>query len=245
MNVAVMNPGAQKRGAGLTLVELLVIVALVSMLAAIIGVYQPDALLKGRITATAANGKSIHAFIERGWREMEVRQGPTPAWPKFGRTRSESNQYTTSTDFFIDMVTQGLVAVDFAFFAVPYMNPGPQHDDAAAHPFPILQPQENGWCIVGNVDDSYPDTAPVLFTSNLRISSMDAILPEKDNWLSEAVLPRDKQAPFHGRDAFVFVTKKGQAFGFLRDQLGYETFTNLFEQVATNGARLTNPILRP
>ncbi len=99
--------------------------------------------------------------------------------------------------------------------------------------------------MVGDIDASYPDDAPVLFTRNLLISSMDAPIPAEGGDVSSDVLPAAPHAPFGGRSAFIFITKNGAAFGLYGELMRHKAFTNLFKQVDARGKPLTNPILRP
>ena len=240
-----MNNGPhirQNHASGFSAIRLVIAVGLVWIVLALLAsllIPRVPAPLRGRITKAMADGKVIHDALSYCSRPIEIVDPVWDGcWPLYGKTMVGNYQFSNSTDLFISMTTVGVMDVQFSFFAPYGVKP-------ATGWYQTFTSTNNGWCVVGNVDETYPDDAPILFTSNLAIPSMDTPIVEENGWLSPSLLPQDKHAPFRGRDAFVFATKNGQVFGLYGELLKYESFTNLFRQVTTNGVRLTNPILRP
>lgn len=228
------------RKRGFTLIELAMILALIGLLMTVFLPIANHQLLKSRVNSAMEQGRSIHASFFFMDCFPPTTRGAGFWWPKYGPTAVTNEQYQNSTDLFIHMVTGGIMTVTFAWFA-------PHGVEPARGGYTSFRAENNGWCVVGNVDEAgYPETAPFLFTRNLlNFSKLDVVITEQGGKVASDFLPADPYAPFGGRDAFVLIMKSGAGFGLYGEKLRYSNFTNLFQQVDTNGVRLTNPILRP
>lgn len=75
--------------------------------------------------------------------------------------------FKSSTDYLRCVVTSGYMTVEFSFFSAPGFTP--PHDLAPEH----FTSEYNAWCVVADISPSSADTAPVLFTKNLMLNSLD------------------------------------------------------------------------
>jgi len=210
------------RKRGFTLVELLVVIAIIGILVAIVLPAIGNALFRGKLTAVAANGRSIHQSVI-GKQTEDIYISTSSAFPTGG----------TSTAWFANLVSNGTMSVAFSFFAapgVPAANSDAQFKDTAA------LGKYNAWCVVGN-GEVMPETTPWLFTRNLKIGKNTDVITDPKLLMAKDT---DKGSPFQEK-GLVFVTRGGSAFSLFKDDLQANRFSNLW---LTAGAP-TNVVLRP
>ena len=75
--------------------------------------------------------------------------------------------FKTSTDYLRCIVTSGYMTVDFRFFSDPDFMP--PHNLASE----LFTDDYNVWCVVADITSSSADNAPVLFTKNLMLNSLN------------------------------------------------------------------------
>lgn len=229
---------------GFTLTELIVLIAIILLLISVIIPWVYYSRLRSGVTAAMANGKSIHSCIYAEMLMSGCDSPPFPGrdwvgWPFSGPTEVTNFQFSTSTEFIIAIVTNGNLSVNFSFFAPLGVKP-------AVGDYTTFHATNNGWCVVGDVDSHYPDTAPLIFTKNLTgFSRMDTPILAGEEEISPAMMPSDPNAPFWGRSAFVFITRGGSGFGLNGSRLRHVSFTNVFRPLDRFGKPLTNTVLRP
>ena len=210
---------------GFTLVEMLVVIAIIGMLAAIIMPGIQGALFKGKLVKYSANAKTLFQKLVEAETESTYIASES-YWP--GTT---TDDYNTSTDYFNYLIEEGVYDMPMSFYAAPGMS---------ASSGSTLDENGNAWCAVECVDSdntTLPDTAPLFFTKNLNITQL-----QTDISPSTAM----SGVPF-GTEGFIFITKGGQALGLKKKELKKSTFNALFDctNPTNNTESLSHKVLRP
>ncbi len=229
------------RRRGFTLVELLVVIAIIGILVSIILPQINNGLFRARLTAAAANGRSIVQTIIM--RDTEGMISAVNSWPKYGATFDAPNfRFDTSSRFFDYMITSEWMTVGYNFFTASGIKSATDRND-------FLTNGKNAWCIVGDINESYSETAPAMFTRNLGGDSakpfaiMNATLSADAKGFVDQLA--ENANPF-GKRGMVVVTKGLSCPPIMRDDLKLLTFTNeYFKRVDINGNMYTNTVLRP
>ena len=180
-----------------TLIELLVVIAIIAILAAILVPAVSDALLRGRLTQTLSNGKSIYValFAQEMTDAVFMRGAPYP--------NSGTEKFDNSTDYFIWVITNKIMNVPPDFFTAPGVTALEDENKDGVIDVKDFLPKNNAWCIVSKINESNVEGTPLLFTRNLPGKNKDP-LP-----LSPSI-EGSTDAPFQDK-ALVVVYKGGSA----------------------------------
>lgn len=235
-----------------SLVELLVVIAIVGIGAAVLLIATNSARFRGRMIDAQSDAHTImrSMVLDAGsaarWivREINGSIGESVyidgvPWPAKGLTQPGSHVFQTSTDFFKYCITNKLLDAKPGFFAAGGLKPAESIED--------FQGANNAWSLVADVSESYFDTAPVLISQNLEISTIgETLTADSEGWWNDLQDSTcDKPRPF-GEKGFVFAVKMGSAFPMYPERLKYYIITNMFLQRAPNSpTNMANEILNP
>lgn len=231
---------------GFTLVELLVVIAIIGILVSIVMPAITDALMRGRLTQMAANGRNlVQQLMAQSTQDIYTSQAVV--WPRSGGSDPDMGQFQHSTEYFHWLVTNEIMNVNFNYFAGPGVPAAPSETE-----FITGTPtgRYNAWCIVGDVTARTAETTPVLFTRNLgsdagidtggqSYTELDMDVFQTDDTMSQLFVGE----PFQNR-GFVFVTKGGAAFAPFKDDMRVRNFTNIFK-IYRDRDDTRYPVLRP
>jgi prepilin-type N-terminal cleavage/methylation domain-containing protein len=217
------------RQAGFTLVECLVVVVVLLILGAVLMPFGIHAVSNSRELGLMQQGTQMYKAIFS--KVLDDPNDEASAFP------TSTNGFTTSTQFFVHLVTNRTLTVDFTFFG----GPGPRSGLAR---YKTTDPNAfkadgNAWNVVLDVQKSAAN-APFMMSRNLLRTHAE--LPTKSGLLNPGMLGEPDGAPrlsFHD-EAGVVITKAGM--GYL---LKAEAFTENRSASALNPTPDRLPILHP
>jgi prepilin-type N-terminal cleavage/methylation domain-containing protein len=191
-----------RRMRGFTLIELLVVIAIIAILAAVLTPAVTDALTRGKMTGTLANGRSIYQALFAKDLEDPVFQTGSP-YPRKGGLDISIRQFPNSTEYFRWVVTSAIMNVDFSFFSAPGIPPARTTNAVN------FNAENNGWCISGGTNISaVTDTAPLLYTRNIQCAG------DK----TDGVLTLSENPPF-GKKGVPTIAKGGASYVLKQDTI--------------------------
>jgi len=159
---------------------------------------------------TLNNGKGLYVTL-LAEEENRVALNKRSVFPKTG-------QYQTSTDYFRDMVTNGVLPVEFKLFSAPGVP------SASGR---VFRSENNIWCFTLNLTTNDDPRTPFLFTRNISGYSLGTPESNKNKLIKKA-------KPYGERGAIVVSLD-----GIVR----LITLKNIAARFNPSGA--TNAVLRP
>ncbi len=213
-----VSAGRQKFRNGLTLIELLVMVAIIGILAVLLFPAVQGAIDKEKALRLGSKGRDIYLslfdenILKVALKEASIYPSSDPG---------SSNYYATSTAFIKDSFDKGYFKnVDFSLFAA---SGGAVLASTNSSEFQAIH---NAWCITADIGDRTPSSTPFLFTRNIKVEG---------NNLSGVPTLNPDEMPF-GDKLAVVVTKGGE----VRIITGKKFNQNFFHPTQES-----YPVLRP
>ena len=240
-----------KSASGLSLVELIVMVAVLFVLASALIPCTSNAPLQANMTAVGSRGRDIFVAIERANAER-VPLGLPSLWPSDFNPAADTNveelvrlDFTTSTAYFKWLI-------DEQNLNTPQWNPrvdGCDYGKLAGAGVPAcadrkLTAANNMWTVAKNVLPDMDGIVPVLVTRNIDASSLAARVVEGDFKTKSLRFDPNWETPFSDK-VYVMIRKGG---GVFKARCKYMSYGVVYQRQLFDATRtpdgFTSPPLR-
>ncbi|WFB36908.1 prepilin-type N-terminal cleavage/methylation domain-containing protein [Kiritimatiellota bacterium B12222] len=231
----------QTQKKGFTLIEMLVVIAIIALLAAILVPAVTRALESANRTKLIANGTGVYkaVFAEIADVQASLYGGSTVALPLSSTNTLDANlQFDNSNEYFVYLVTNDILSVNWSYFAgnkIPAAAGKYDTDDATS--VNVFTRSSNVW--IATADLGVDDTgAPFLITRNLgnppNLTSDGTITALNATYSGEAA-PEVGGAPYDDR-ALVVIRIGGSGEAMLGKNIKWKNL---------NPGKENNPLLQP
>ncbi|MBM4156203.1 MAG: type II secretion system protein [Lentisphaerae bacterium] len=218
---------------GFTLVEMLVVIAIIGILMSLLVPTISNAILQARLTGSMNNGKRIIEAIVQVQSDS-VYAARIVGFPKYGATTVVTNNaFKDTADYLRYLVTGEVMSVNWSFFVAPGVPPATGSETFSG--------TNHAWRMVSDVTESFPETAPVLWTKNLSLTTLGEQITPRPNQLPQKL--EDMQP--YAQKGLVIIAKGASAQKLIKDDLKIFAFTNIFVRASVDGTALTNRVLVP
>jgi len=234
----------------MTVVELIVVAAVLFVLASALTPGISNAPLQANMTAVGSRGRDIFVAIERANAER-VPLGLPPLWPKNFDSAFDSNRealaeldFDTSTEYFKWLIDEPhldtpqwsprVTGVDYSKFAGAGVPACPNRNLTATN---------NLWTVVKNVRPDMDGAIPVLVTRNIDASSLAPRVTEGDIKTKSLRFDPAWRTPFSDK-GYVMIRKGGGVFKARRKYMSYAVIceTHIFDTTRTPDGRIAPPL---
>lgn len=144
---------------GFTLIEMLVVIAIIALLASILVPAVTGALKKGDRVKYASYARSIHLAVFSTVADSAMSRTVNTAFPLPSDPGPPESGDADASEYLGRLITEGILEADYSIFALPGMAFVDDPDD--------LDDTNNPWSVVEGASVEAPTSMPFLFTSNL------------------------------------------------------------------------------
>ncbi len=212
----------QNKRSGFTLIEMLVVIAIIALLAAILVPTVTSALENANRTRVLSNGRGIHQSIFSAM-TGDILYATESYWP----SSTNTSHGTTSTQYFIHLMRTrndptpgpGVLNKDFGVFAATGVTPAQTIDGAgstvqfaAAH---------NCWSVTDGLTQESASNAPLIFTRNLNVATL---LPANSGPITDTQIGTAPYAAPYANRAVVVIFNGGGGAAITGRALDWQNF---------------------
>lgn len=201
---------------GFTLIEMLVVIAIIALLASILVPAVTGAIRKGERIRYASNARSIYLSVFSTVSDGAMARASSAAFPGEG-------DFPTSSAYFQDLIDDEVLPEDFSVFGLPGMG---AIGDAAD-----LGSDTNPWSVVEGVTTESPSGMPFIMSANISATAL-----QDGTGDAETDIDMDEDSEVDLKDALIFVNMGGASGTLTGRQIIWENF---------NPTEETNNIIAP